>query len=137
MIKQTIIRLIPFRLRTPLRGLYHSLKYSVGVRVGGRDPLIPPDSLHSVGSPDYVAVGEEFFRYFIDLCELKPDDRVLDVGSGTGRMARPLTRYLKGGSYEGIDIVARSVQWCQKTYGSGYPHFRFHCTDIYNKAYKP
>ncbi len=107
---------------------------------GGPDPLIPPDSLHSVGShgsAEYVAVGEEFFRYFIDLCELKPDDRVLDVGSGTGRMARPLTRYLKGGSYEGIDIVARSVQWCQRTYASRYPNFRFHFADIYNKVYNP
>jgi O-methyltransferase/methyltransferase family protein len=57
MIKQTIIRLIPFRLRTPLRALYHSLKYRIGVLVGGRDPLIPPDSLHSVGPGHYVAVG--------------------------------------------------------------------------------
>ena len=43
--------------------------------VGGPDPLIPPDSLHSAGSvgpADYVAVGEEFFRYFVDLSELKP-----------------------------------------------------------------
>ncbi len=106
--------------------------------VGGRDPLIPPDSLHSVGSvgsAEYVGVGEEFFRYFVDFCELKPDDRVLDVGSGTGRMARPLTRYLRGGSYEGIDVVAPSVQWCQQTYTSRYPNFRFHFADIYNKAY--
>src|SRR5205807_8842570 len=62
---------------------------------------------------------------------------MLDVGSGTGRMARPLTRYLKGGSYEGIDIVARSVQWCQRTYASRYPNFRFHFADIYNKVYNP
>jgi SAM-dependent methyltransferase len=76
-------------------------------------------------------------RYFIDLCELKPDDRVLDVASGTGRMARSLTRYLKGGSYEGIDIVARSVQWCQRTYASRYPNFRFHFADIDNKVFNP
>src|SRR5437660_12267383 len=52
-------------------------------------------------------------------------------------MARPLTKYLKGGSYEGIDIVARSVQWCQRTYASRYPNFRFHFADIYNKVYNP
>jgi ubiquinone/menaquinone biosynthesis C-methylase UbiE len=112
----------------------------LSVPVGGSDPLIPPDSLHSVGSatsPDYVAVGEELFRYFVDLCELKPNDRVLDVGSGTGRMARPLTKYLKDGSYEGIDIVAPSIKWCQRTYTRSYPNFRFHFTDIYNKAYNP
>jgi len=111
---------------------------SVSAPVAWRDPLVPPNSLHSVGSvglADYVAVGEEFFRYFVDLCELKPDDRVLDVGSGTGRMAQPLTKYLKGGSYDGIDIVGPSVQWCQRTYTSRYPNFRFHFANIYNKAY--
>jgi len=111
----------------------------VTAAVDERDPLLPPDSLHSVGSvgsADYIAVGEEFSRYFVDLCELKPDDRVLDVASGTGRMARPLTRYLKGGNYEGIDIVAPSVQWCQRTY-SRYPNFHFHFADIYNKGYNP
>jgi ubiquinone/menaquinone biosynthesis C-methylase UbiE len=135
MIKQRIIRLIPDRLRTPLCGLYQSVQYRVGVRWGGRDPLIPPASLHSVGSPDYVAVGEEFFHYFVELCGLKPHDRVLDVGSGTGRMARPLTRYLHGGSYDGIDIVAPSVRWCQRTYTPRYPNFHFHFADLYNKAY--
>ena len=104
-----------FCVKKKLRSLAdQSRQPPVSAPGGEPDPLIPPDSLHSVGSHgsvEYVAVGEEFFRYFIDLCGLKPDDRVLDVGSGTGRMARPLTRYLKGGSYEGIDIVARSVQW--------------------------
>jgi SAM-dependent methyltransferase len=52
-------------------------------------------------------------------------------------MARPLTRYLKGGSYDGIDIVAPSIKWCQETYAHRYPNFHFHFTDIYNKAYNP
>jgi glycosyltransferase involved in cell wall biosynthesis/SAM-dependent methyltransferase len=117
-----------------------SRRSRISAPAGERDPLIPPNSLHSVGSvgsADFVAVGEEFFRYFVDLCALKPSDRVLDIGSGTGRMARPLTRYLSAGNYEGIDIVAPSVQWCQRTYTSRYPNFLFHFADIYNKAYNP
>jgi len=108
--------------------------------IRGCDPLIPPDSLHCVGSlgpANFVAVGEEFFRYFVDLCELRPGDRVLDIGSGTGRMARPLTTYLRDGSYEGMDIVAPSVRWCQSAYTSRWPNFHFHFADIYNKAYNP
>jgi glycosyltransferase involved in cell wall biosynthesis/ubiquinone/menaquinone biosynthesis C-methylase UbiE/predicted O-methyltransferase YrrM len=130
---------VPFD-RPNLRSKTASGKPRVSGPVSGLDPLIPPNSLHSVGSlgsADFVAVGEEFFGYFADLCQVKPNDRVLDVGSGTGRMARPLTRYLKGGSYDGIDIVASSVQWCQSTYTSRYPNFRFHFADIYNKAYNP
>lgn len=142
MIKQTVIRLVPRRLRAPLRSaqaLYRSVEHRVGVQLGWRDPLIPPDSLPSVGSigsPDFVAVGEEFFRYFVDLCDLKPHHRVLDFGSGTARMARPLTRYLKDGSYEGVDIVASSIKWCQESYRR-YHNFHFHFVDICNTEYNP
>jgi len=144
MLKQTIIHFIQHRLRTLPRKLqnsthkiYQSLERGVGMYVGWRDPLLPPGSLHSVGSPDFLAVGEEFFRYFVDRCGLEPHHRVLDVGCGTGRMARPLTRYLKKGSYEGMDIVAPSIKWCQETYTPRYPNFHFHFADIYNKAYNP
>jgi len=135
--RRVIFRLIPNPLKVQLRRAYNVVNNYVGVRTGKLDPLLPPSSLHCVGDSDFSETGEEFFRYFVDCCELKPDDRVLDVGSGTGRMARPLTRYLKVGSYEGIDIVAQSVQWCQKTYTSRYPNFHFHFADIYNKAYNP
>jgi SAM-dependent methyltransferase len=138
--RQTVIRLIPARLRPPLRRLsklYQFLAYRLSVRMGWRDPLIPPCWLHSVGSPDFVAVGEDFLRYFVDRCGLEPHERVLDVGCGTGRLARPLTRYLQSGSYEGIDIVAPSIRWCQETYTPKFPRFHFHFANIYNKVYNP
>ena len=113
------------------------LEYHAGVRLGWRDPLIPPDWLHSVGRSDYKETGERFFKYFVDMGGLQPHEKVLDLGSGTGRMARPLTKYLRSGSYDGIDIVAPSVEWCRKTYAPHYPNFRFHHADIYNKAYNP
>jgi ubiquinone/menaquinone biosynthesis C-methylase UbiE len=37
-------------------------------------------------------------------CGLKPDDFLIDVGCGSGRLAKPLSSYLKG-PYLGIDIV--------------------------------
>jgi SAM-dependent methyltransferase len=133
--RRIIFRLIPCRLKVQLRTAYHFVNYHVGVRTGRLDPLYPPKWLHCVGPGDYIQIGEEFFRYFVDIAGLKPQERVLDVGCGTGRMARPLTRYLKGGSYDGIDIVAPSIKWCQETYAHRYPNFHFHFTDIYNKAY--
>ena len=148
---QSIVRLIPPALRPPLRKLYtdvntemsklyHYSEYYVGTRMGWRDPLLPPNWLHSVsGRPfdleDFKAVGEEFFQYFVTIGGLQPDHRVLDVGCGTGRMARLLTKYLKSGSYEGIDIVAPSIRWCQATYTPRYPNFHFQFSDIYNKTY--
>jgi SAM-dependent methyltransferase len=131
-----VIRLIPRRLRTPISRMYYFLEYDIGKRIGGRDPLLPPKWLHFVGGyPEFKKIGENFFQYFVSMAGLKPYERVLDVGCGTGRMALPLTKYLKGGSYEGIDIVASSIEWCQKTYAPLYPNFHFHFADIYNKAY--
>jgi SAM-dependent methyltransferase len=98
---------------------------------------MPPGWLHLVGLSDYREAGEKFFRYFRDIGGLKPHERVLDVGSGTGRMARPLTKYLEGGSYDGLDIVAPSVEWCRKTYTPRYPNFHFHHADVHNSVYNP
>jgi ubiquinone/menaquinone biosynthesis C-methylase UbiE len=142
--RKTIVRFIPRRLKPYLRRLYdfstiiyHFPAYHVGRLSGLRDPLLPPNWLHSVGGWDFKEVGETFLQYFVNLAGIKPHYRVLDVGSGTGRMALPLTKYLKDGSYEGIDIVAPSVKWCQKTYALRHRNFRFHLSDIYNKEYNP
>jgi ubiquinone/menaquinone biosynthesis C-methylase UbiE len=135
--KQKISRLLPYRFKVRLRRAYGLLAFNAGVHTGKRDPLLPPNWLHAVGDGDYEQIGEEFFRYFVDIAGLKPHERVLDVGCGTGRMARPLTEYLKGGSYDGIDIVAPAVKWCQKTFTPRYPHFHFHFADIHNTAYNP
>lgn len=125
------------RLKVQLRRAYNLVNNYVGVRTGRLDPLLPPSGLHCVGDGDYLEIGEEFFRYFVDIAGLKPQDKVLDVGCGTGRMARPLTRYLKNGSYDGIDIVAPSIKWCQDIYAHRHPNFRFQFTDVYNKVYNP
>lgn len=98
----------------------------------------PPDELIYVGEGPkaFERMGEEFFRHFVELGELKPDERVLDVGCGIGRMAVPLTGYLTSrGSYEGFDVVAKGVDWCKENITPRYPNFRFHLADIYNKRY--
>ncbi|HEV2035666.1 MAG TPA: class I SAM-dependent methyltransferase [Candidatus Dormibacteraeota bacterium] len=81
-------------------------------------------------------MGDEFLRYFIDYGHLKPGGRVLDVGSGDGRMARALTSYLDpSGSYEGLEIVRSGVEWCQGAITTKYPRFRFQHADIFNQVY--
>jgi tRNA A58 N-methylase Trm61 len=56
------------------------------------------------------------FRLFVEHCHIQPHYAVLDVGSGIGRMARPLTRFLNGaGAYYGFDIVKPGIQWCKKS----------------------
>jgi SAM-dependent methyltransferase len=102
--------------------------------------LVPPKRLVSnVGYTDFRKTGDEFFRYFVDLCGLEPHHRVLDVGCGCGRMAVPLTEFLDEdrGSYDGFDITAAGIAWCNRAISARYPNFRFEVADIYNKYYHP
>jgi ubiquinone/menaquinone biosynthesis C-methylase UbiE len=99
----------------------------------------PPQHLIDlVGGGDYLEIGKLFFNYFIDLGNLKPNDRVLDIGCGAGRMALPITRYLNSqGSYEGFDIVKELVDWAKHHITPHYPNFRFQLANIYNSCYNP
>lgn len=107
--------------------------------LGRRDPLTPSKgrAASSVGAVRFKRAGNKFLRYFLDLGELKPHERVLDVGCGIGRMALPLTGYLSSGEYEGFDVVPSSIAWCQENITSRYPNFRFQVADVYNKEYNP
>jgi ubiquinone/menaquinone biosynthesis C-methylase UbiE len=101
------------------------------------NPLVPPSEQVFVGSGDFEKTGFEFFEIFRTVGGLRPDDRVLDVGAGQGRMAIPLTRYLSSrGSYTGIEIVQHGVEWCRNVY-SQYSNFTFLHADVHNKFYNP
>jgi SAM-dependent methyltransferase len=104
-----------------------------------QDAGIPPKRLRQfVGDGDFRAIGEEFLGLARELGGLRPDDRVLDVGSGLGRMAVPLTRYLSDrGSYDGLEIMPRTVRWCQRHITPSHSTFRFHHADVYNRLYNP
>jgi SAM-dependent methyltransferase len=97
---------------------------------------IPPGANTVVGKGDYEAIGREFFDHFVHFGGLKPHHRVLDVGCGIGRMARPLTEYLNpSGSYEGFDVVGASVDWCRRNISPRYPNFRFRRALVTNPMY--
>ncbi|SRR6266404_1785577 len=67
--------------------------------------LTPPDELMFVGGglEDFNKVGEAFLRDFQIRCRLRPNERVLDVGCGVGRIAIPLTEFLNSDArYEGF-----------------------------------
>jgi SAM-dependent methyltransferase len=110
---------------------------------GKRSPLTPPVRLLDearIGSGDYDAVGTQFLKIFQEIGGLQPHHRVLDIGCGYGRMAKPLTAWLdpsRGGSYVGFDVFPKSVRWASRAFGSRHPHFRFHHLNIRNQHYNP
>ncbi len=104
---------------------------------GKRNPMVPPRGLIFTGSGDFEKQGQKMIRHLKDSTDLLPSHKILDIGSGIGRMAVALTGFLNSeGSYEGFDVVKKGVKWCQKNISSRYPNFQFQYIDLDNDLYK-
>lgn len=104
--------------------------------IGKRRPPYPPKGLIFTGSGDFKKQGDNLLAEFIKYGKLKPTDTILDIGSGIGRLAIPLTSFLaKNGRYEGFDIVERGVRWCQKHITNKHPNFNFKYVPLLNDLY--
>lgn len=79
------------------------------------DELLPPVEMLYDGSSsvdEFIAFGEGFCReILVPRGNLVSSDVVLDLGCGNGGVARPLTRILESGRYEGIDVNRASIEW--------------------------
>ena len=96
----------------------------------------PPRGDIYVGPGDFVAIGNNQVTQLRQYLDLQPTDAVLDIGSGIGRTALPLTRYLSdAGSYEGFDVVEKGVEWCRKHITAEHPNFRFTYVALGNDLY--
>jgi SAM-dependent methyltransferase len=104
--------------------------------IGLRDRNIPPRGMIFTGTGDFRKAGQRYLELFINHGGLKSDHRVLDVGSGIGRMALALTTFLsEKGHYEGFDIVPLGVKWCQKNISNRFPLFNFKLIQLKNDLY--
>ncbi|QIP11179.1 class I SAM-dependent methyltransferase [Spirosoma aureum] len=133
-----LTQLLPQFLKKPMKQAYTSAIDYGELLLGFRDVLTPPRSRIFIGAGDYKVVGQEFKRHFINIGGLKPQESVLDVGCGIGRMAVPLTNYLTApGRYEGFDIVGHGIDWCLHNITPRFDNFNFQVADIYNSHYNP
>lgn len=106
-----------------------------GLRNGGA--RMPPRGLSFVGPTDFEQTGKDFLELFVEFGGLRPDDRVLDMGCGIGRMAIPMTGYLQGGSYRGFDVGKEMIRWCKRRITPEHPNFDFTWAPIHNAKYNP
>lgn len=98
---------------------------------------IPPENLQLFVGGAFEIVGKACLSY-IQIRGLKPNERVLEVGCGCGRIAVPMTRFLDSkGHYEGFDISKECINWCKNNISPKYPNFHFSYVDIFNKTYNP
>ncbi|HHI79023.1 MAG TPA: class I SAM-dependent methyltransferase, partial [Planctomycetes bacterium] len=106
------------------------LRHRQGVR------LPPPALRRYVGPGNFYEIGLEFFER-LKASGLEPEDRVLDLGCGSGRIALHLVDYLgEGGSYLGLDINAEVLGWCRENLvGRGKAAFSFELLDASSRHY--
>lgn len=132
---------LPRWIRGPLEAAMLTV-LDVGDALRGRsDPLTPPRRLLYDGPRDpelFRENGREFLRHYLDKCGLQPNESILDVGAGMGRKTVPLTGYLsEWGSYLGLDVNRRGVEWCKSRISSRFPNFEFRHLDVFNGRYNP
>ena len=140
-IKNIIKKFIPRPIISAAIYIICSLIDIIDLLLGRRAPLIPPTRLMHEGPRGFLTFkknGEEFLRYYIKLCNLRPNEKILDVGCGIGRKTVALTKYLdENGRYEGFDTVRAGIDWCTKRISTKYPNFHFQIADVFNKCYNP
>ena len=99
-----------------------------------------PDEKRPLGginpySPHFNQIGDRFKNLLIEFARLNPSSDVLDVGCGTGRLAKSLVPYLDSGSYTGIDVNRRYIDYCKDNYKSS--KFAFNHIDVQHDEYNP
>ncbi len=121
-----------------LRRMYYFPRDLATLFTGKKNAMRPPRSLITVGDGNFEEIGHEFLGYFVRIGKLRPDERVLEIGCGIGRMAIPLTTYLdEKGSYDGFDVARAEISWCKKNITPRFANFHFHHIDVFNDQTNP
>lgn len=99
------------------------------------ESLIPPKGMSYVGSGNFKLLGDKFFSHIFKTTKVSENSKILDIGCGIGRIARPFAYYLtKSGKYVGFDIIDYGIRWCKKNYKK-YPNFYFEHYPLKNDLY--
>ena len=123
-----------------IRRIYFLPIDTLDLILGKRHKYVPPRGLIYTGSAkgakNYIEQGSLQLEALKQTIDLRPNDTVLDIGSGIGRTAIALTSYLSSeGRYEGFDVVELGVDWCNSRIGKDFPNFHFKYVALYNDLY--
>lgn len=86
----------------------------------------------------FVTSAVKEIERLMKCCGLKEDSKILDIGSGQGRLAIGLLNRLKNISgYYGVDAHLPSVEWCKGHIAAHNENFNFVWLDVRNARYNP
>jgi len=83
-------------------------------------------------SPHFDSIGKEFFQLLLDHIGLLPNHWILDIGCGTGRLAKQLVPFLDQGHYHGVDVNKKFIDLCVEAYQGNFTH-----VDDYHPEFNP
>ena len=66
-----------------------------------------------------------------------PDQYLVDLGCGQGRLAIGLARRFAVARYLGLDVSLRSIEWCRGAISARHPAYQFRHLDVVNARYNP
>lgn len=103
----------------------------------------PPQNLRFMETTEekFISDGDTMLGWLRKHTSFHENSRILDIGSGYGRLAHALLRSGGfSGEYVGMDILPKHIAWCNENLGSltQYPGtYKFHHLDIKNERYNP
>jgi cyclopropane fatty-acyl-phospholipid synthase-like methyltransferase len=123
------LRLIPYFLLEPFQS---TVKTPDGVPIPPTWKMFDGPRDKQIFLQNSTEVLEVYKRYGA----LRPDSKVLDVGSGLGRKTLALPSFLgTDGKYIGVDIVRQGVDWCNQNIATSHPNFIFLHLNVFNARY--
>jgi SAM-dependent methyltransferase len=102
--------------------------------------IIPEDLaiLTGGGGDTWQGISGAHMAAYERYCPLRAGQYVLEVGCGVGRDAIPIAQLIgPTGTYLGVDIIQRSITWCQDNITPRLTNATFHHFDIHSDFYNP
>ncbi len=108
-------------------------------RINGKGSQPPLHLRWEVGPlRGFESAAAEYRLYLQIFGGMRPDSHLLDIGCGCGQMALELAGHMsREGAYEGWDINAEAIRWCEKAIAGRDPRFTFRVLNVRNGLYKP
>jgi SAM-dependent methyltransferase len=107
-------------------------------RFEGYDIPVELINLTGAGPDSFGQIAEGHISHLKASVGLDPHHKIVEIGCGIGRDAIQLEKILApDGRYTGIDIIKRSIDWCQANIARKHPNFSFVHYDIKDQLHNP
>lgn len=104
----------------------------------GESELPPLWMMNKIGSHSAEHFKNTASWSFVELMRrgrLSSMSRVLDLGSGCGRLALPFSLLIKDGDYFGTDVFEEGITWCAQNITARNPRMRFFLQEVEHNYY--